>query len=201
MLFRSGAAQLAEATASKNADGEEQLEALINALPTTSSVGWLRIDAKPIKQALGSWVSRWSYCYTEHLLNRVTDTVSELLSCRTERKSLTLTIAGADDEGSAGSAGSAGGKGAEEVPWTVRNYAVTAYALLRSGAIFDVVCFAFLTSAIARRATMRRPRADVLSASVSAASSFGCASACFSASAASSCSCVPRSTADRKSVV
>ena len=57
----------------------------------------------------------------------------------------------------AGSAGSAGGKGAEEVPWTVRNYAVTAYALLRSGAIFDVVCFAFLTSAIGGIGTTAGP--------------------------------------------
>ena len=56
------------------------LQEEVQNLPNSKTIGWLKIDAKPIKQALGSWVSRWSYCYTEHLLNRVTDTVSELLT-------------------------------------------------------------------------------------------------------------------------
>ena len=54
------------------------LQEEVSNLPNAKTVGWLRVDAKPIKQALGSWVSQWSYRYTEHLLNRVTNNVAEL---------------------------------------------------------------------------------------------------------------------------
>ena len=54
------------------------LEEEVRELPTTKTIGWIKIDAKPIKQALGSWVSKWTYQYQQYLLEKVTSNVTEL---------------------------------------------------------------------------------------------------------------------------
>lgn len=50
----------------------------IQALPVTASVGWIKVDAKPIKQALGTWVTKWIFLYTQYLQNKITKSLEEL---------------------------------------------------------------------------------------------------------------------------
>mmetsp|Transcript_25005 Transcript_25005/g.85566 ORF Transcript_25005/g.85566 Transcript_25005/m.85566 type:complete len:4525 (+) Transcript_25005:136-13710(+) len=50
----------------------------IASLESTLSIGWLRIDAKPLKQALSTWAKKWSHKYTHYLSNKVTDSMDEL---------------------------------------------------------------------------------------------------------------------------
>eukprot|EP00741_Cyanophora_paradoxa_P016051 tig00000042_g15496.t1 len=54
-------------------------EAIQN-LPSTSTIGWLRVDAKPVKQALGAWVARWSNLYVSYLSNHVVSSVQNFLA-------------------------------------------------------------------------------------------------------------------------
>eukprot|EP00232_Nephroselmis_pyriformis_P019075 CAMPEP_0182900652 /NCGR_PEP_ID=MMETSP0034_2-20130328/28990_1 /TAXON_ID=156128 /ORGANISM="Nephroselmis pyriformis, Strain CCMP717" /LENGTH=4527 /DNA_ID=CAMNT_0025034901 /DNA_START=131 /DNA_END=13711 /DNA_ORIENTATION=+ len=50
----------------------------IQALPSSATVGWMKIDAKPIKQALSTWVTKWVFLYTHFLSNKVTESMTEL---------------------------------------------------------------------------------------------------------------------------
>lgn len=43
----------------------------LQALPTSATIGYIKIDAKPIKQALSTWVTKWIYLYTHYLQNKV----------------------------------------------------------------------------------------------------------------------------------
>ena len=54
------------------------LEAEIRELPSTKVFGPFRVDAKPIKNALASWVSKWSFQYQQYLLDKVTNNVASL---------------------------------------------------------------------------------------------------------------------------
>mmetsp|Transcript_13737 Transcript_13737/g.31794 ORF Transcript_13737/g.31794 Transcript_13737/m.31794 type:complete len:4493 (-) Transcript_13737:49-13527(-) len=56
------------------------LEEKIKELPASKIIGWLKVDAKPIKNALHFWVSKWSYMYKEYLTNKVSHTVLDLMS-------------------------------------------------------------------------------------------------------------------------
>lgn len=47
------------------------IAAEIAALPGTSNIGWLRVSAKPLKQALGTWASKWVYVFTKYLQDKV----------------------------------------------------------------------------------------------------------------------------------
>jgi dynein heavy chain len=51
----------------------------VSALPNNHVMQWLKVDAKPIKQAISSWVGRWRYKYTQHLLDELTNSISDLL--------------------------------------------------------------------------------------------------------------------------
>ena len=42
----------------------------IAALPATALAGFLRVDARPLKQALASWVAKWIYIFTLYLQNK-----------------------------------------------------------------------------------------------------------------------------------
>ena len=44
---------------------------LLQGLPTSASIGYIKIDAKPIKQALSTWVTKWIYLYTRYLQDKV----------------------------------------------------------------------------------------------------------------------------------
>eukprot|EP00227_Mantoniella_beaufortii_P011774 CAMPEP_0197579874 /NCGR_PEP_ID=MMETSP1326-20131121/3768_1 /TAXON_ID=1155430 /ORGANISM="Genus nov. species nov., Strain RCC2288" /LENGTH=4505 /DNA_ID=CAMNT_0043143449 /DNA_START=243 /DNA_END=13760 /DNA_ORIENTATION=+ len=50
----------------------------IQALSTTSVIGWIKIDAKPIKQALSTWVTKWVFLYTQYLGTKVNHSMEEL---------------------------------------------------------------------------------------------------------------------------
>jgi dynein heavy chain len=52
----------------------------ISDLPASTIIGWLKIDAKPIKQSLANWVTKWIFLFTEHLVNRVRGSMAELYS-------------------------------------------------------------------------------------------------------------------------
>lgn len=54
------------------------VQAEIKELPASKVIGWLKIDAKPLKQALATWVTKWIYLYTQHLSNRVVNSIQEL---------------------------------------------------------------------------------------------------------------------------
>jgi len=54
------------------------LEAEIREMSSTKVFGPFRIDAKPIKSSLGSWVSKWTYQYQQYLLDKVTNNVASL---------------------------------------------------------------------------------------------------------------------------
>lgn len=43
----------------------------IQALPTSATLGYIKIDAKPIKQALTTWVTKWIYLFTHYLQIKV----------------------------------------------------------------------------------------------------------------------------------
>lgn len=50
----------------------------VQALPAVNTVGWIRVDAKPIKQALSTWVTKWVFLYTHYLSSKVVDSMDEL---------------------------------------------------------------------------------------------------------------------------
>lgn len=43
----------------------------IAALPSSASLGWLRVSSKPLKQALATWASKWIYLFTKYLQDKV----------------------------------------------------------------------------------------------------------------------------------
>ena len=51
-------------------------------LQATCVVGWIKIDAKPIKQALATWVTKWVFLFTQYLSNKLTDSMRELYAFR-----------------------------------------------------------------------------------------------------------------------
>ena len=50
----------------------------IHNLPTSATIGWIRINSKPIKQALSTWVTKWIYLFTNYLSNKVITTMNDL---------------------------------------------------------------------------------------------------------------------------
>jgi len=56
------------------------LEDEIKELTASKTFGWIRVDAKPIKQALYSWACRWTFAYKQYLLDKVTKTTEDLIS-------------------------------------------------------------------------------------------------------------------------
>ena len=49
-------------------------------LPNNVIIQWLKIDSKPIKQAIGNQVQKWRYRYTEYLNNKLETKVNDLLA-------------------------------------------------------------------------------------------------------------------------
>ncbi|GBF97683.1 flagellar outer dynein arm heavy chain beta [Raphidocelis subcapitata] len=63
---------------------EEQIQkfkavaAEVAALPGSATLGWLRVSAKPLKQTLATWASKWVFLFTKYLQDKVTGSVAEL---------------------------------------------------------------------------------------------------------------------------
>lgn len=49
----------------------------IQHLSANETIGWLKVDAKPVKQALSTWVTKWLFTFTQFLSNQVTNAVDE----------------------------------------------------------------------------------------------------------------------------
>lgn len=54
------------------------VQVAIQELPAAKTIGWLKIDAKPIKHALATWVTKWIFLFTQHLSNRVVTSIDDL---------------------------------------------------------------------------------------------------------------------------
>lgn len=48
------------------------------ALHAGKAIGWLRIDARPIKQALSTWVTKWVFLFTHYLFDKVVTSMTDL---------------------------------------------------------------------------------------------------------------------------
>ena len=46
----------------------------VQALPSTITAGYIRVDGRPAKQALSTWISKWVYLYTSYLQTKVCTT-------------------------------------------------------------------------------------------------------------------------------
>ena len=53
----------------------------IQALPTSATIGYIKIDAKPIKQALTTWVTKWIYLFTHYLQIKVAALSGQPVPC------------------------------------------------------------------------------------------------------------------------
>ena len=56
----------------------KQQATAINMLQGSRSLGWLKVDAKPVKQALATWVTKWQFRYTSYLHDSVTGALNDL---------------------------------------------------------------------------------------------------------------------------
>ena len=43
----------------------------MQALPQSMVIGYIKVDARSLKQALVTWVSKWTFLYTQHLQTSV----------------------------------------------------------------------------------------------------------------------------------
>ncbi|XXQ31198.1 Dynein heavy chain, cytoplasmic [Plasmodiophora brassicae] len=50
----------------------KSVQAKIEEKKTSIEIGWLRINAQPLKQALSTWASKWIHTYTSFLQNQIT---------------------------------------------------------------------------------------------------------------------------------
>jgi dynein heavy chain len=67
----------------------------VRELSNFAQFSWLRVDCKPMKQALYTLISKWSFCYTEYLSNKLHIELQELMAfVRTTSSSLTRVIDG-----------------------------------------------------------------------------------------------------------
>jgi len=57
----------------------KSLEEEIKALPPQYLQGWLKIDARPIKSKLQTWVSKWAYAHTNYLEKYIVKEIDDLL--------------------------------------------------------------------------------------------------------------------------
>jgi hypothetical protein len=64
-------------------------------LSNFAQFSWLRVDCKPMKQALYTLISKWSFCYTEYLSNKLHIELQELMAfVRTASSALARVIDG-----------------------------------------------------------------------------------------------------------
>ena len=54
------------------------VQTVLNELKTPTDVGWLRVNSEPIKQALATCITKWTYMFTEHMHEYVVSKLAEL---------------------------------------------------------------------------------------------------------------------------
>ncbi|KAL4450636.1 hypothetical protein ABPG77_000992 [Micractinium sp. CCAP 211/92] len=70
----------------------------VQALPSSAALGWVKVDAKPLKQAVLTWTSKWTYLYMRHLQDEVESSMQELSAFMSNANS-TLDESLEEDEG------------------------------------------------------------------------------------------------------
>lgn len=50
----------------------------VSGLPSYQNIGYIKVDARPIKQALSTWITKWVFLFTHHLTSKVTNSLDEL---------------------------------------------------------------------------------------------------------------------------
>ena len=72
----------------------------VSSLPNHQTIMWLKIDSKPVKQSIATWVSKWSYRYTSYLSDDLTSRISDLMAFVNEAKvTLVKEVEGGDLDG------------------------------------------------------------------------------------------------------
>ena len=54
------------------------LQDAVATMPVSATRGWLKVDARPAKQALSTWVTKWMFAYTQHLQETIQSCLAEL---------------------------------------------------------------------------------------------------------------------------
>eukprot|EP00955_Chlamydomonas_euryale_P098700 365162-Chlamydomonas_euryale.AAC.24 len=50
----------------------------VQSLPSVASVGWVKVNAKPLRTALSTWASKWTNLFTQYLQEKVVNSMSDL---------------------------------------------------------------------------------------------------------------------------
>eukprot|EP00798_Chlamydomonas_sp_ICE-L_P004667 gene4667-14864_t len=58
----------------------KQVSAEIANLPGNQTIGWVKINAKPLRTALTTWASKWVYLFTHYLQDKVINSITGLYS-------------------------------------------------------------------------------------------------------------------------
>lgn len=56
----------------------KNIQTEIGGLKDTMTIGYVKVNAKPLRQALGTWASKWTYLYTHYLQEKVINSITEL---------------------------------------------------------------------------------------------------------------------------
>jgi hypothetical protein len=69
----------------------KSMEKAMKSLPASKCIGWIKVDAKPLKKSLQSLVSKWSYIFIRYLQDKVINEMDELYQFMT-RANQTLDL-------------------------------------------------------------------------------------------------------------
>ena len=112
------------------------MEKAMRALPVCKSVGWARVDAKPLKKALEGLVAKWSYLFIRYLQDKVTTEMDSLYAFMGAADGVLGLAVGREagaaeedaDDAAAAAEGEAEGEGGEGVDPAARRAAEEAEA-------------------------------------------------------------------------
>ena len=68
-------------------------------LPDQSFQGWLKVDSRPIKSALGTWSGKWAMAYMDYLQKYITSELDHLIEFIADvQRGLTIEVEENDTE-------------------------------------------------------------------------------------------------------
>ena len=71
----------------------------IKALPDQSFQGWLKVDSRPIKNALSTWAGKWAMAYMDYLQKYITTELDNLIEfIASVNRGLTIEVEENDTE-------------------------------------------------------------------------------------------------------
>lgn len=74
------------------------VEATIKAMHNRETIIWISVDAKPMKQALFTLLSKWTFAYTNHLLKELQEKTSEMSAFVSEANAGLKSFSDEDDD-------------------------------------------------------------------------------------------------------